>query len=463
MATKSITLRRKTNAGYDIIHPETKLSLVSKSAGVAMSDVSLSVKDANVLLGNATGFAYTTNSGGDANKFLTDDAEGIRNLFSIAEEGHSHTNFLGSIYVETYDPATTYSFGQYVQEDGYTYKYINATPSNNVLPSNNVNELGVGTVWNLVSQSVLNLETIFNNATTGKVQLDANSEIELDQFKTFQFQGMKFEGTFGANPEVNGVTFVDTAEDLFGTIVTYADREKAVGAYKIAVGNANSATEVGLAETHNDGTYNWNIRHYDDGVDVNGTSTVTLEVGDWIVYEKFENNTFYFSVINNQYKNLTTSAKGIGQVTAETSLGSYSTSRGATYQEELIDETALRSALKDIREVVVFQNPNATFIKYYADIITDLPNVVGSNNDYAMIGDGSTKAVYQRLNGNWIDSGYTVTFPSGVGVIGAGGGGTLYDEDNALHMIATEYNADIVEFTTTNAEPIENDLVFYVA
>jgi hypothetical protein len=463
MATKTITLRRKINSGYDVVHPETKLSLVSKSAGVAMSDISLSIKDANILLNNVTGYGYTTNTGNDANKFLTQDAEEIRELFQIAEEGHSHTNFLGSIYVETYDPATTYSFGQYVQEDGYTYKYINQTPSNNFLPSNNVNELGVGTVWNLVSESVLDLETIFNNATTGKVQLDESSEIELDQFKTFQFQGMKFEGTFGANPEAGGVTIADTAEDLFGTIVTYADREKAVGAYKIAIANGNNAEAVLLTETYNDSTYNWTIRHYDDGVDVDGTEAITLEVGDWIVYEKFESNTFYFSVINNQYKNLTASLKGIGQVTAETSLGSYQNSRGATYQQELVDETALRSALKDIREVIVFQNPNAGVIKYYADVDTDLPGVVGQNNDFAMIGTETTKAVYQRINGNWADSGYTVTFPSGVGVISAAGGNTLYDEDNDVHMIGIDYNADIVQFTTTNAEPIENDLVFYVA
>lgn len=461
MANKNITLRRKISGGFDTLRPETKLSQVKLNDGNPLSTLSLSIAEANLLLGNVKGYGMTDTNAtyGDADKFLFRDAGDIREAFEIAEEGHNHPNFFSSVYVEEWNSGTSYSFGELVKEDGNTYRYINATGGGIAQPSLDVNQAGIGTFWGLVDSTEWDLNTILNS----KVSLDENGDIEADQFATVQFQGMRFEGTFGARPEVNGITFVDTAEDLFGTLVDYDSRETAVGVYKIAVGNVNNATEVGLAETYNDGTYDWTIRHYDDGVDVNGTGTVTLEAGDWIIYEKFESNTFYFSVVNNQYRNTSALFKGIGQVTPETVLTAYEESRGGNAPEEkLIDETALRDAIKDIREVVVFQNDNQGVIKYYSELSSSL-SAIGADNDLAMVGTGTTKDIYQKISGTWVDSGSDVVFPSGVSQIGAGGGDTYYDDDNAVYMITQYLNGVVVEFITTNAEPIENDLVFYVA
>ena len=290
-----------------------------------------------------------------------------------------------------------------------------------------------------------------------KVQLDVNSEIEYDQFPLFTQQGMRPQGTFTANAPVNGIVFADTAEDLFGTIVDYDSREEQVGVYKIASGT------VAVAETYDDGTYNWTVRGHEDGVSVVSSGSITLENGDWLVYEKFESNTFYFSVINNQYRDATTGAKGVVEVTTETALSGYSSTVGA--RGGVIDEYGFRNATKDIREVIVFDNNSTVTLNYWTTTSTVLDNLLGtSDGEWAIVGTNANKALYQRVNGTWtVDGVKTTSFPtSSAASIGGGGGITLYDNDNAVYYLTETLTSTATKLITTNAEPLDDDLAFYI-
>lgn len=461
MANKLITLRRKISSGFDVLHPETKKANIQSSPGTALTGFGASVLESEVLIGGVNGYGTVYNG---ANKPLDSDTYGyssaadIREVFQIAEDGHQHPNYFANIDVETWDSGTTYSYGELVQRSGSTYRYINSTAGGIADPATDVNQLGVGTYWGLVDVSVFNL----NQVLATKVALDGSGDIVDTQFPEFSVQGMRIQGTFGANPEVNGVTFVDNAEDLFGTLIDYNTRNDKVGYYKVAAENANSSTTIGLAKTYDDGTYNWTIRGHEDGEAVSGLNTVVLEVGDWIVYDGFETDTFYFSIVNNQYRDTSAVYKGLGQITTATDVASFQTTRtGNTPEERLVDEKAFRDSTKEIRELTFFDNPRGV-LNYYADTLTTLQGMSGtSDNELAIVGTGSTKDIYQKISGTWTDTGDDATFPASTAEISVAGGTTLYDNDNTTYMLTAAFGNGVV-FITTDAEPLDDDLVFYI-
>jgi hypothetical protein len=136
----------------------------------------------------------------------------------------------------------------------------------------------------------------------------------------------------------------------------------------------------------------------------------------------------------------------------------------------VVDEAAVRSAMRDQRKIVEFTGNTVGTITNYASDENDLANVlimVGGNAT-ALVGTGTIKSIYSNINGNWVDSGLNATFPSGDATLSTTIGYDLamyYDAGQNEYLYVSE-NRVISQETnnsTSTKLPVDGDLIFWVS
>lgn len=154
----------------------------------------------------------------------------------------------------------------------------------------------------------------------------SNSKIQSSNIPDFLFGGLRFVSALSSAP---------TLSSLY-TSIDGSDATERAGGYFVSTGNY--AVTLGTGHI---------IAYGDDGDETSGG--FTLEKGDWLVYTKYNSSTtnHEWAVINNTYRNATTSSAGIvalspGTATVRSGLNSSSNA------ERVMDEKAAKTVLKDI-------------------------------------------------------------------------------------------------------------------
>lgn len=423
MAIKPITLRKKAAIGYDRVLPKTKVEQITD---LGTSGTSVFTQAGPV----ETSFAINGTSGVDLY-----NATDIKTTFSIADSEHQH-------------------------------------------PISQVDGL----------QTALNL----------KVPLDGNLKIPGDYFpQSILKAGVQFIGTADLNGST-GVTIrqafgitADDAEDAIAFAPNYSGLAKnpfKPGSF-IIVSGVGRINEVDY--TYNGITYKYVFTQLEAGgneIDVDdatsnlpgiglpaSTTSAFLEVSDRVFLTKIEEVSqteykLYFDVLNSTNSNykVNGSVPGTVSLTSETTLANFEPTLKAS--DRIVDESAMRSAMRDIRYLDEFNNTtNEGFSHWVPTNYTNMNPVL--DGFVVLTGTGVNKIIYKRIDGAWVEIGNATGFRNGTLTAADGEGILYYDVNNDIHYNlgdqvtlpggVSAYELDVVTNDATNIGlvPLENDLV----
>ena len=411
MTIKPITLRRKGAVGYDRVLPATKIEQIT-DLGTSGASV---FQQAGA---TETSFAINGPSGVDLY-----NATDIKTTFGVANSQHQH-------------------------------------------PISQVNGL--------------------QNALDLKVPLDSNLKIPGEYFpQSILKAGVQFIGTVDlqGNTDVTlreafGIT-ADDAEDAIAFAPNYPGLAKnpfKPGSF-IIVSVRGTLNEVDYE--YNGITYKYVFRQFeegnsatdvDDGVpfDTPTTTKTYLEVSDRVFLTEVEEISqtefkIYFDVINS-YTSLysaNSNSSGLVSLTSETTLANFKNTHNPT---TIVDESIMRSAMRDIRYLDEFNNSTNKVFFYW--IPTGHENIsIVIDGTVVLTGTGVNKIIYERQGSNWVQVGNATGFRHGT-LTEAGAEGILYyDVNNDIHYnlgdTTTLQGVTVYELETTHTGlvPLENDLV----
>jgi hypothetical protein len=415
MAIKPITLRRKGAVGYDRVLPTTKVEQITDlgTSGTSVFEQAGPTE---------TSFAINGPSGVDLY-----NATDIKTTFSIANSEHFH-------------------------------------------PISQVNGL----------QDALDL----------KVPLDSSLKIPGEYFpQSILKAGVQFIGT----ADLNGSTGV-TIREAFG--ITAANAEDAIAFAPNYPGLAKNPFKPGsfiivsgvgrISEVdyeYNGITYKYvftqleaggNEINVDDATtDLNilpaSTTSAYLEVSDRVFLTQIEEISqtefkIYFDVLNSNNSNYKVNGNVPGMVTltSETTLANFNSLLKASYR--VVDESIMRSAMRDIRYLDEFNNSTNKVFQYW--IPTGYAGISAIFDETVILtGTGVDKLIYERQGGAWVQIGTATGFRNGT-LTEAGAEGILYyDVNNDTHYNLGDtisiqgVSGYELETTHTGLVPLENDLV----
>jgi hypothetical protein len=162
----------------------------------------------------------------------------------------------------------------------------------------------------------LKLNTSTVGAVNGVASLDSQSKIPLSQVPSSIIGGMKFDGAIDITDNVTN-TLSKIAEEVSYNSV--AD----IGNYQIV--SYGGTIEEGAEVNNYIGKWEFGVLEED----IDPTTTLTLEAGDWLVVTNVQPNTptsgkftVTFAVINNTYQDATTSLKGVTRLSDATTYSS---------------------------------------------------------------------------------------------------------------------------------------------
>jgi hypothetical protein len=418
--------------------------------------------------------------------YISADTDGGLNLRN-AEEVKSTFGMEDSIYdvngVETTDHNETFSdvFGCYIVVDNiYTYRENRWNGDTNFAPGdltkcetaacsisqyNNENDcvLNSGTWW--AGGDWQNLTTVLGN----KADLDGSNKIEKAQLPTgIDINATKFVGVTG---ELGTSGTPKTLHTLFTQLnnKTTEQLEEVLGDYYIV----SAATNFHLSQSDSPlgDSYDFLLQSADgiDDAEPGAPTTVTPENGDRIVFSTYSGTTpgsytFFFTIINTNHGSASTSYRGVVGFSAETALNAFS-STNTTRHQKIIDESILRSAMRDQRRVIEFTGNTGTSkgISQYATSAGNL-GLPAPGRPRALVGTSTTtKNIYEYIGGNWTDTLAVATFATGTAV---------FDHTNL--EIPVYYDAGQDEYiyvsgsgglavAGTTIMPVDGDLVYWIS
>lgn len=414
MAIKPITLRRKGAVGYDRVLPTTKVEQIT-DLGTSGTSVFQQAGPTE------TSFAINGPSGVDLY-----NATDIKTTFSIANFGHQH-------------------------------------------PISQVNGL----------QDELDL----------KVPLDGDLKIPGEYFpQSILKAGVQFIGTADLNDttgvtlrEAFGITAVD-AEDVIAFAPDYPGLAKnpfKPGSFIIASARGR-VNEVDYE--YNGITYKYVFRQLEEGgneINVDdatsvfidnpaSTTSAFLEISDRVFLTEIEEISqtefkIYFDVLNSNTSNYRSNGNVPGMVSLsdKTTLASFATNKSFA---TIVDESVMRSAMRDIRYLDEFNNSTNKVFQYW--IPTGYAGISAAFDETVILtGTGVDKLIYERQGGAWVQIGTATGFRNGT-LTEAGAEGILYyDVNNDTHynlgdtITIQGVSGYELETTHTGLVPLENDLV----
>ena len=319
--------------------------------------------------------------------------------------------------------------------------------------------------------------TNLSSALSNKADLNGSNKIKREQLPPgIDVKAMNFIGGTG---ELGGS---DNAPLPLSTLFSYLDDKDTdeldllVGDYKIVSATTDFwvSSGAGPVPREND-QYSWIFAtdYIDDGEEL-ALPIVEVENGDRIVFSHYTGSapgsyTFVFAVINSNYGEATDSKRGIVGLTTQSALEDFSDNETLRH-EKVVDEAAMRSAMRDQRKIVEFTGNTVGTITNYASDENDLANVlvmVGGNAT-ALVGTGTIKSIYSNINGNWVDSGLNATFPSGDATLSTTIGYDLamyYDAEQNEYLYVSEPRVISQETnnSTSTKLPVDGDLIFWVS
>ncbi|NDG52041.1 MAG: hypothetical protein EBY39_03295 [Flavobacteriia bacterium] len=203
-------------------------------------------------------------------------------------------------------------------------------------PSQTLSDLGAAAASHDHPQSEI---TDLDDALADKADL-VGTTIDPDQIPDYLFSGLTFAGTTAGTTAADALDeLLDDIDDAFGLGESPSSAERQ-GGYFVVTSEFTLTVPTGHR-----------VLVYDDGT----TSDLTLEAGDWIVYVGYGDansagsNAHEWAIINNTYKNATTSAVGVvklssGSITTRAGLSNATSNR----HEKVMDEKAVRAVMKHI-------------------------------------------------------------------------------------------------------------------
>lgn len=253
------------------------------------------------------------------------------------------------------------------------------------------------------------------------------------------------------------------------------DLDLKVGDYKIVTASTNFwiSTSPGQSPNTSD-LYLWLLgnQYIDDG-DETEIPIIKVENGDRIVFSSYTGSTpnsytMYFTVINSNYTEAAYQKRGIVGLSTQTSMASFSDNVTLRH-EKVVDESTMRSAMRDQRKMVEFTGNTVGTITNYASDESDLTaNVTAATGANALVGTGTVKDIYSVIAGNWADSGVNATFPSTDSVLSTTEGydkAMYYDagQDEYLYVSANRVLTEETNNSTSTKLPVDGDLIFWVS
>ena len=415
MLIKPITLRRKGAVGYDRVLPATKVEQITDlgSSGASVFEQAAPTE---------TSFAINGPSGVDLY-----NATDIKTTFGIENFGHQH-------------------------------------------PISKINGL----------QDALDL----------KVPLDGDLKIPGEYFpESILKSGVQFIGTADLNGstgvtlrEAFGIT-ADNAEDVIALHPNYSGLAKnpfKPGSF-IIVSGAGRVNEVDYE--YGGITYKYVFTQLEEGgneINVDdatsdlisspaSTTSAYLEVSDRVFLTQIEEISstefkIYFDVLNSNNSNYKVNGNVPGMVSLsdKTTLASFNTLLKSS--ERVVDESVMRSAMRDIRYLDEFNNSTNIVLSYWIPTGYESMSPVFEGM-IILAGTGVDKPIYERQGNDWVQIGTATGFRHGT-LTEAGAEGILYyDVNNDVHYnLGTTINFGSVsayelETTHTGLVPLENDLV----
>lgn len=314
-----------------------------------------------------------------------------------------------------------------------------------------------------------------SSALGNKADLDGSDKVLRTQLPPgIDVEAMQFIGGTG---ELGASDSTPTAlSALFSHLnnLSTDDLDLKVGDYKIVSATTNFwiSSSPGQSPNTND-QYLWllSTQYIDDGDDTE-TPIIQVENGDRIVFSSYSGSTpgsytMYFTVINSNYKEATDLKRGIVGLSTQTSMASFSNDATLRH-EKVVDESTMRSAMRDQRKIVEFTGNTVGTITNYASDENDLGNVLAGAGSIALVGTGVTKDIYAVVAGNWADSGVNATFPSGDAALSTSNGYDkvmYYDagQGDYLYVSNSRVLTDEANTSTSTKLPVDGDLIFWVS
>jgi hypothetical protein len=192
----------------------------------------------------------------------------------------------------------------------FTLKRNNGTDYDELYPKTNTAQVvGLSTALNLkVNNSAIGV-------ANGVASLDANSKIPVAQLPDAVFDSLRFGSVVYTEPAADFAEYLEEAYDT-----AFSTNKSMVGVYLVAgaaLSIANEATGV-QGTVSLDNYWKWNFINQDSAITGAPTSSGTMEIGDWVVIEKFTGLgtsaspfVLSLSIINNTYELATSSLNGI--------------------------------------------------------------------------------------------------------------------------------------------------------
>lgn len=151
--------------------------------------------------------------------------------------------------------------------------------------------------------------------TDGTTTLFDAGKLKDGYLPSYIFGGMRLAGTYA----LNGST-ATTLQAIFGSWTDGTQSKEENGTYYVV-------TTGGLLDTNSTlaGGNVYKIRNTSSSDEGDSGDPITVEAGDWIVYTGYDADTpssglftFYFGIVNNTYRDATSSVKGIVQLSSST-------------------------------------------------------------------------------------------------------------------------------------------------
>lgn len=324
--------------------------------------------------------------------------------------------------------------------------------------------------------------TNLSTALGYKADLDSNNKILFSQLPAgVDVKAMKFvgvTGNLGSDATTNATTLSSKFTQLDGLGTSALDQK--LGDYLIATNDTtNKYIKENTSSTGDSYEFILSPLAADDDQPSSGSSVV-IEAGDRIVFTNYTGSssgsfTFFFAVINSAQDFGGSQQKGIVELSSTgQTLDDFDTGTSTRY-ERIVDEASLRDAMRDHRKVIEFTGNTSGRIRYWASGSSNLPTSLVQNGDYALVGTGTTKTIYEYLASfsQWSATSNTVTFPANASGIPSAAFDkkdiVYYDAGQAdyLYLNGTNGNSNVLSLasntSTSTILPADGDLVYYIS
>ena len=304
-------------------------------------------------------------------------------------------------------------------------------------------------------------ETTLRGIKTGTSGLGSTTEsdyaftsagkLKEEHFPDYIFGGLKFKA---ASAIPSSSSFATTLIGLINTAINEGgDAESIVGSYYIATASGNWPVFSGT----NGGSGVVYVATSAENPNEEGqTTTLSVEAGDWIVVSRLASGdgqaantayTYKLGVINNTYKNATTSAYGITRLSNATTYSSLS-------GDDVVTEGVLKTTVDNAGFLTSATESNTTYTTSAVDsgsnaiirltgsdsTTEDITLVAGSNMTITPSGDNITLAATNTntfrtvtAGGNTLGSTETLAFTEGSNI-------TITESAGAVTIAATDTN-----------------------